>query len=143
MTTKTAAVEYQTEIRFGVVMYGGVSLAVYINGVSHELFEMACATPLPGVTIGPEGASASREIYDRLSWLAGNPTLVDFYAQRLSNANPAVDPWDEASRRLPTGHLCFGRHVHAPPSGLRPSLSGAAPDRNDRGNPVATPRDAR
>ncbi len=96
MITKTAAVEYQTEIRFGVVMYGGVSLAVYINGVSHELFEMACATPLPGVTIGPEGASASREIYDRLSWLAGNPTLVDFYAQRLSNANPAVDPWDEA-----------------------------------------------
>ena len=26
------------EVRFGVVMYGGVSLAIYINGVSQEFF---------------------------------------------------------------------------------------------------------
>src|SRR4029077_1876657 len=26
------------EVRLGVVMYGGVSLAVYINGVAHEFF---------------------------------------------------------------------------------------------------------
>jgi len=26
------------EVRFGLVMYGGVSLAIYINGVSHEFF---------------------------------------------------------------------------------------------------------
>ena len=26
------------EVRFGIVMYGGVSLAIYINGVSQELF---------------------------------------------------------------------------------------------------------
>ncbi|MDA9500276.1 hypothetical protein [Bradyrhizobium sp. CCBAU 11357] len=36
---------YSREIRFGIVMYGGVSLAIYINGVTNELYEMACATP--------------------------------------------------------------------------------------------------
>ena len=93
MTNQTAAVDYQAEVRFGVVMYGGVSLAVYINGVSHELFEMACATPLPGVEIGPEGASASREMYDRLSWLAGNPELVEAYAHQLRTGAVDVDAW--------------------------------------------------
>ena len=32
------------EIRFAVVMYGGVSLAIYINGVAQELFKMVRAT---------------------------------------------------------------------------------------------------
>jgi patatin-related protein len=34
----------QKEIRFSVVMYGGISLAIYINGVSQELFHMVRAT---------------------------------------------------------------------------------------------------
>ena len=36
--------DYTQEIRFAVVMYGGVSLAVYINGVSQELLRMVRAT---------------------------------------------------------------------------------------------------
>src|SRR5579859_1800113 len=32
------------EIRFAVVMYGGVSLAIYINGVSQELLQLGLAT---------------------------------------------------------------------------------------------------
>jgi hypothetical protein len=32
------------EIRFAVVMYGGVSLAIYINGVAQELLNMVRAT---------------------------------------------------------------------------------------------------
>jgi hypothetical protein len=28
------------EVRFAVVMYGGVSLAIYINGVARELFRL-------------------------------------------------------------------------------------------------------
>jgi hypothetical protein len=39
---------YAHEVRFGIVMYGGVSLAIYINGVTNELYEMACATPKVG-----------------------------------------------------------------------------------------------
>lgn len=85
------AATYAEELRFGVVMYGGVSLAVYINGVSHEMFEMACATPLPGVRIGGEEASPTREIYRRLSWLAGNRELVERYAQRLSQRDAAAE----------------------------------------------------
>ena len=34
----------RTEVRFAVVMYGGVSLAIYINGVVQELFRLVRAT---------------------------------------------------------------------------------------------------
>jgi len=34
----------EREIRFAVVMYGGVSLAIYIHGVAHELYKMVRAT---------------------------------------------------------------------------------------------------
>lgn len=34
----------EKEIRFAVVMYGGVSLAIYINGVAQELYKMVRAT---------------------------------------------------------------------------------------------------
>ena len=32
------------EVRFAVVMYGGVSLAIYINGIAQELLKMCRAT---------------------------------------------------------------------------------------------------
>lgn len=32
------------EVRFAVVMYGGVSLAIYINGVAQGLFHLVSAT---------------------------------------------------------------------------------------------------
>src|SRR5438093_12893701 len=34
----------EREVRFAVVMYGGVSLAIYINGVTQELLHMVRAT---------------------------------------------------------------------------------------------------
>jgi hypothetical protein len=34
----------EQEVRFAVVMYGGVSLAIYINGVAQELFRLVRAT---------------------------------------------------------------------------------------------------
>jgi hypothetical protein len=37
---ETAKVDLRQEIRFAVVMYGGVSLAIYINGVAQELFNL-------------------------------------------------------------------------------------------------------
>jgi len=51
-TTATAtpptnvAMEVEHEVRFAVVMYGGVSLAIYINGVAQELLNMVRATAL-------------------------------------------------------------------------------------------------
>lgn len=66
-----ATPDYTAEIRFGVVMYGGVSLAIYINGVTNELFEMACATPRDGVRIVDENIrSPERSIAAFHGWLA-------------------------------------------------------------------------
>jgi patatin-related protein len=47
---KPPSVDFNQEIRFAVVMYGGASLAIYINGVAQELLRMVRATaPEPGV----------------------------------------------------------------------------------------------
>src|SRR6266536_2900625 len=56
------------EVRYAVVMYGGVSLCIYINGVAQELLEMAKATAPEGggVAIAKEKLSASARFYRRL-----------------------------------------------------------------------------
>jgi patatin-related protein len=93
--------DYVAEIRFGVVMYGGVSLAIYINGVTNELFEMACATPRPGVLLGDHDLGSTREIFRRISYLCGNPELRRQYGERLlargtaTGEQPAEDMWDQ------------------------------------------------
>lgn len=101
-------------MRFGIVMYGGVSLAIYINGVTNELYEMVCATadaaPASAVAPAPAGRPDTRELYRRLAWLAGNADLRRHYADRLRARDgapvPATEPdvWDgtAACRGLPT-----------------------------------------
>ena len=44
MATSSAQVEYTQEVRFAIVMYGGVSLAIYINGIAQEMLSMVRAT---------------------------------------------------------------------------------------------------
>jgi hypothetical protein len=39
-STEKGAVDCASEVRFGVVLYGGVSLAIYINSVAGEMYEM-------------------------------------------------------------------------------------------------------
>jgi len=100
MGTKIAApADYDAEVRFGVVMYGGVSLAIYIYGVSRELFELACATPLPGREVDLPDLEGTREIYRRLARLTSDPDLVRRYAALLqARAASAAPPdlWDAA-----------------------------------------------
>src|SRR5947209_20456097 len=43
-TALESSSDHTQEVRFAVVMYGGVSLAVYINGVSQELLRMVRST---------------------------------------------------------------------------------------------------
>lgn len=81
---------YAGEVRFGVVMYGGVSLAIYINGVANELYEMCCATPK--VDGAAPAADSTRAVYRRLSWLQRSPELRKRYLAFLSGAAP--DPFD-------------------------------------------------
>jgi patatin-related protein len=58
--------EVHEEKRFAVVMYGGVSLAIYINGVTQELLQLVRATadPAAGPTTGT--AKVYREIAELL-----------------------------------------------------------------------------
>jgi patatin-related protein len=59
----SVVIEPEREIRFAVVMYGGVSLAIYINGVAQELLNMVRATAPstadPSTAQGQEAATAS------------------------------------------------------------------------------------
>lgn len=57
------------EIRYAVVMYGGVSLCIYINGVAQELLELARASapgPDDSAFTPTEELSPSAKIYRRL-----------------------------------------------------------------------------
>ncbi len=38
------AIDFREEKRFAVVMYGGVSLAIYMNGVAQELYRLVQST---------------------------------------------------------------------------------------------------
>jgi patatin-related protein len=80
---------YLSEVRFGVVMYGGVSLAIYINGVANELYEMACATP----KVKSDVAHATREVYRKASFLLNNKELRDRYLEHASDPANTADPF--------------------------------------------------
>ncbi len=67
---------YEQEVRYAIVMYGGVSLAVYLNGITQELLHLVRAT-----APGPEGASGplvagadlqgTEKVYRKLGQLLG------------------------------------------------------------------------
>lgn len=103
-----AVLDYRAEIRFGVVMYGGVSLAIYINGVTNEMYELARATPRNldgGPPARPVGAApdTTREVYRRLAWLVNDPPLQQRYADWLADPRGQPDPLAaEAPGDLPT-----------------------------------------
>jgi patatin-related protein len=67
------------EVRFAVVMYGGVSLAIYINGVAQELLRMVRATaPEVATHRGPtkallaaKGLEGSERVYRKLGQMIG------------------------------------------------------------------------
>jgi patatin-related protein len=77
----------EQEVRFAVVMYGGVSLAIYINGVVQELFRMVRAT-------APEYELAAQlfsgQAYFDSDDLSGTERVYRELGQRL-RASGAVD----------------------------------------------------
>ena len=104
--SSSAPMVYASEIRYGVVMYGGVSLALYINGVTNELYEMTCATPKSGVAKSVNANDGTQEIYARLAWLVNNAGLIKTYSdhiQRREKQGPErpSDVWDKLDT---TGH---------------------------------------
>jgi patatin-related protein len=61
MDAPTPKLDCVNEIRFAVVMYGGVSLAIYINGVTQELLDMVRATS-PATADGNELLLSEKEL---------------------------------------------------------------------------------
>jgi patatin-related protein len=69
------AVHYKQEVRFAVVMYGGVSLAIYINGVTQEMLRWVRSTARsadPHVALLPNSElnlSGTERVYRKLSYI--------------------------------------------------------------------------
>src|SRR5215207_2571161 len=89
--TASPKAEYTQEVRFAIVMYGGVSLAIYINGIAQELLSLVRSTskaardkdgirvPLSGSisdSNDPLALKPTERIYRQLSYLLSNKTLL-------------------------------------------------------------------
>jgi patatin-related protein len=94
------------EVRFAVVMYGGVSLAIYINGVAQELLRMVRSTaPVardasgnrallsgvkPDAADDPDRArklQGTERVYRKLSYLLADERLLEQCRQRLAEGS--------------------------------------------------------
>lgn len=88
------------EIRFAVVMYGGVSLAVYINGVSQELLRMVRSTaqvrtggdsaagPAP---IAADKLTGSERVYRKVSYLLSDAGTTAAQLESALSQNQQID----------------------------------------------------
>ncbi|HKY45223.1 MAG TPA: patatin-like protein [Pyrinomonadaceae bacterium] len=91
--------EYTQEVRFAVVMYGGVSLAIYINGIAQELLRMVRSTsssrddgqgnPTP---VPAEELKGTERVYRRLSCLLSDPQLLKAYRESIERQTPSNGP---------------------------------------------------
>jgi patatin-related protein len=72
--------EYTQEVRFAVVMYGGVSLAIYINGIAQELLRLVRATARKQ----QPAFNGTERIYRKVSYL-------------LADENMSMEELDKAS----------------------------------------------
>jgi patatin-related protein len=103
-STPADADEPIREVRFATVMYGGVSLAIYINGVAQELFRMVRATAPredgPTSYLADAELDGSERVYREIGrrllgeheWLSGElpsdaPILTRFIADILSGTS--------------------------------------------------------
>ena len=72
---RVATVDPVQEVRFAVVIYGGVSLAVYINGVAQEMLRMVRATAAASpASTAPlvEAPRSSEKVYRKLGQILGD-----------------------------------------------------------------------
>ncbi len=87
------------EVRFAVVMYGGVSLAIYINGVAQELLKMCRATVSKNKT---DDLKSTEKIYRQISALMANEKLIEQIAQILPKPADDNETNEERKKREET-----------------------------------------
>lgn len=88
-----SAPDIQQETRFAVVMYGGISLAIYIHGAAQELYHMVRATArdINGVYLIPEGELRSTEpVYRKLGEALRTRFVVDILSGTSAGGINAV-----------------------------------------------------
>jgi patatin-related protein len=91
MATSSPQVDYTQEVRFAVVMYGGVSLAIYINGIAQEMLSMVRATAATEakdtpdqVAIAAGELSGTERVYRKLAYLVSDEALLQSYRDSLA-----------------------------------------------------------
>src|SRR5437867_128849 len=94
---------FSQEVRFAVVMYGGVSLAIYINGIAQELLRWVRSTARrskeevallpsrsssdPASSQNAPQLSGTERVYRKLSYVLSDPTKnSQSVAERLAQA---------------------------------------------------------
>lgn len=71
MSTPSNEPEYEKEVRLAIVMYGGVSLAIYINGIAQELLRLVRSTARKEPDL-----SGTERIYRKVSYLLDDETMT-------------------------------------------------------------------
>ncbi len=69
--------DLKKETRFAVIMYGGVSLAVYINGIAQELYRMVSATANPSDASANPRPWGSEPVYKKIGAMLKTRFVVD------------------------------------------------------------------
>lgn len=72
---------FNKEVRFAVVMYGGVSLAIYINGVAQELLKMCRATKND-----PKTLSSTEKLFRQIGVILANEKLSKKLLEKSDSA---------------------------------------------------------
>ena len=100
-TTTAPPVDFKHEVRFAVVMYGGVSLAIYINGIAQEMLRWVRSTATSAnknVALLPNNCSADGElslsgterVYRKLSYILAADGSGKTAAERLEEAEQSL-----------------------------------------------------
>jgi len=104
-----------TDVRLGLVMYGGVSLAMYINGVAREFFEAVRGTQIYGLL---QKATDSKITVDIISGTSAGGINGIFLAYALANNkdfSQLADLWRELAD--------VSRLIRKPESGVADAAS--------------------
>src|SRR5947207_6998708 len=84
--TSDGETDVEREVRFAVVMYGGVSLAIYINGVAQELLNMVrSSAPAPEGSSNASGLLLDKNDASTNSELSGTASVYRKLGQYLGD----------------------------------------------------------
>jgi patatin-related protein len=88
MAASSPTGEYTQEVRFAIVMYGGVSLAIYINGIAQEVLRLVRST----AQNGPVDLTGTERIYRKVSYLLADEKMSEADLDKASTSTGILPP---------------------------------------------------